>query len=218
MVAGGSCCRLNASGSRHVRRALHRIGDGQQRWLARDGLTPAARISASIRSKTGSGAEQRVRYVSRKGDPDPAPRRSGEPLVCSRLEHPRQQDPVEHRGRGVSVFPQHVRPAECRAGVLPARARGAAAPTTGRPGANRHARHRHHAPRGDRLERRPAAPRSTHRERPTTAPRSGGRRERRHRAQRDRHRRPRCEPPPPRPAGPPPASARRRGWRPHTTR
>ena len=67
MVAGGSCCRLNASGSRHVRRALHRIGDGQQRWLARDGLTPPHAISASIRSKTGSGAEQRVRYVSRKG-------------------------------------------------------------------------------------------------------------------------------------------------------
>ena len=61
---------------------------------------------------------------------DPAPRQSRASLVHPRLEHARQQDPVEHRGRRLRV-PQHVRLAECRAGVLPARARGAAAPTTG---------------------------------------------------------------------------------------
>ena len=34
---------------------------------------------------------------------DPAPRRSRASLVRPRLEHPRQQNPVEHRGRGVRV-------------------------------------------------------------------------------------------------------------------
>ena len=41
------------------------------------------------------------------GDGDPAPGRRRQPLVRPRLEHPRQQDPVEHRGRGVRV-PQPV--------------------------------------------------------------------------------------------------------------
>ena len=95
-------------------------------------------------------------------DGDPAPGRSRQPLVCPRLEHPRQQDPVEHRGGGVGV-PQHVRCAVRRAGLLPARARGAAVPRHGRtaadrPGWPRTAR----APR-HRLERRSSAPRSPHR-------------------------------------------------------
>ena len=38
-----------------------------------------------------------------RDDGDPAPGRSHPPLICPRLEHPRQQDPVEHRGRGVRV-------------------------------------------------------------------------------------------------------------------
>ena len=53
------------------------------------------------------------------GDGDPAPGRSRQPLVCPRLEHPRQQDPIEHRGRRVRV-PQPVRRAGRRAGLLPA--------------------------------------------------------------------------------------------------
>ena len=61
---------------------------------------------------------------------------------------------------GVSVFLSMFDLPSRRARLLPARARGAPAPTTGRPGADRRARHRHDPPRGDRLERRPAAPRS----------------------------------------------------------
>ena len=38
-----------------------------------------------------------------RDDGDPAPGRSRPPLICPRLEHPRQQDPVEDRGRGVRV-------------------------------------------------------------------------------------------------------------------
>ena len=67
---------------------------------------------------------------------DPAPRRSRESLVRPRLEHPRQQDSVEHRGRRLRV-PQHVRLAVRGARVLPGRARGAAVPRPGRRRARR---------------------------------------------------------------------------------
>ena len=53
----------------------------------------------------------RERFESAHATEDPAPGRSRASLVCPRLEHPRQQDPVEHRGRRLRV-PQHVRLAE----------------------------------------------------------------------------------------------------------
>ena len=91
------------------------------------------------------------REQQREGDP--APRRSRQSLVCPRLEHPRQQDPVEHRGRRLRV-PQHVRLAERGARVLSARAgRGVHRLRPRRPD-----RDRPHHPRGDDADGRPSAP------------------------------------------------------------
>ena len=53
------------------------------------------------------------RFESASTTENPAPGRSRQPLVHPRLEHPRQQDPIEHRG-GCLRVPQHVRLAECR--------------------------------------------------------------------------------------------------------
>ena len=72
---------------------------------------------------------ERVESTSAQGDP--APRGSRESLVRPRLEHPRQQDSFEHRGRRLRV-PQHVRRAVGGSRVLPGRARGAAVPRPGR--------------------------------------------------------------------------------------
>ena len=59
---------------------------------------------------------------------------------------------------GVSVFPQHVRLAGCRARVLPARARRGGPPWSGRLRPDRPDRQRHHHPCVGRDDRRSTAP------------------------------------------------------------
>ena len=75
-----------------------------------------ARTNAAVLKhvKEHTITHDRERAESASAQENPAPRRSREPLVRPRLEHPRQQDPVEHRGRRVRV-PQHVRLAGRRA-------------------------------------------------------------------------------------------------------
>ena len=146
-------------------RALGFTHHPADRERMRGPATPPARAYLTDHTIT----HDRERFESSSAQEDPAPRGRRASLVRPRLEHPRQQDPVEHRGRRVGV-PQHVRLAECRAGLLPARARRGEAPRTDRPGADRPAWHRQHAPRGCRLERRLAAPRPDHRERQGAGP------------------------------------------------
>ena len=105
-----------------------------RRWTA---APPRAHAPGRDRVPTGRHIEHQIeRTESTADDGDPAPGRSRPPLVCPRLEHPRQQDPVEHRGRGVRV-PQHVRLARpspaCFARPRPRRGGCAARPNRGRP-------------------------------------------------------------------------------------